>query len=277
MEESEEQQGSHSDHREEVVTLDVDPIPFKWSEHHKRFRRENSCSGQNQYVLFVLDTSGSIELDNFVKMRETIAKLSTLFCKPVQIAVMTFSHTFKLEFCFNCFDSSFNGRTAMNAAIRNIPYRGGGTNTGGAARCACDELLEPSCGLPSDASCIDVIFITDGRSNDPSLEICDEVKCIHDHMQYTSINTHSIGIANAVPAELACIEETDGVNSAFDYDNFDDFVQAIEDIIKKIITDPGATCVNPTGKYEAFSSIILMSYSLDHHHILPYNKHMQRT
>ena len=123
----------------------------------------------------------------------------------------------------------------------------GATYTGGAARCACDELLEPSCGLPSDASCIDVIFITDSRSNEPSLEICDEVKCIHDHMQYTSINTHSIGIAYAVPAELACIEETDGVNSAFSYDSFEDFEQAIQDIVHRFVSEPDATCAG-TGK-----------------------------
>ena len=249
VEESEEQQDSHSDHREEVVTLDVDPIPFKWIEHHKRFRRQNSCSGQNQYVIFLLDTSESIGLDNFMKKREAVARLSTLFCKPVQIAVMTFSHIFKLEFCFNCFDSSdHNSRAARLNAIKNIPYRGGATYTGGAARCVCDELLDPSCGLPSDASCIDVIFITDGRSNDPSLEICDEVKCIHDHMQYTTINTHSIGIANADQAELKCIEKTDGVNSAFEYDSFDDFVQAIEDIHHKFSFEPDATSADTTGK-----------------------------
>ena len=257
MEESEEQQDSHSDHREEVVTLDVDPIPFKWSEHHKRFRRQNSCSGQNQYVLFLLDTSGSIGLDNFVKMREAVATLSTLFCKPVQIAVMTFGNTFKLEFCFNCFDSSDrNSRIARFNAIRNIPYRGGATYTGGAARCVCDELLDPSCGLPSDASCIDVIFITDGRSNDPSLQICDEVKCIHDHMRYATINTHSIGIANANQAELGCIEKTDGVNSAFDYDSFEEFEDAIENIIKRFSTGE-STCVDTTGKYEPQLNVLL--------------------
>ena len=254
MEESEEQQDSHSDHREQVVTLDVDPIPFKWSEHHKRFRRQNSCSGQNQYVLFLLDTSGSVRFSNFVKMREAVATLSTLFCKPVQIAVMTFGYTFKLEFCFNCFGSSDrNSRAARFNTIKNIPYRHGPwTRTGGAARCACDELLDPSCGLPSDASCIDVIFITDGLSNDPSLEICDEVKCIHDHMQYTTINTHSIGIANADQAELRCIEQTDGVNGAFEYDSFVDFKESIEDIIEKILNNPDATCEDTTGKSGQF-------------------------
>ena len=249
MEESEEQQDPHSDHREEVVTLDVDPIPFKWSEHHKRFRRQNSCSGQNQYVLFLLDTSGSIGFSNFVKTTEAVAILTTLFCKPVQIAVMTFSTNFKLEFCFDCFDSSDHySREARFNAIRNIPYRGGLTRTGGAARCVCDELLDPSCGLPSDASCIDVIFITDGRSNDPFLEICDEVKCIHDHMQYTTINTQSIGIANANPAELECIEKTDGVNSAFEYDSFDKFTEAIGTITEKLENNYDATCEDTTGE-----------------------------
>ena len=53
-----------------------------------------------------------------------------------------------LEFCFNCFDNTINGRSAAKQAISNAIYRGGLTHTGKAARCACSELLSyQKCGL----------------------------------------------------------------------------------------------------------------------------------
>ena len=43
----------------------------------------------------------------------------------------------------------------------------------------CEEILQPACGIDVYPDCLDVVFITDGKSNDPNLEICTEVKCLH--------------------------------------------------------------------------------------------------
>ena len=146
--------------------------------------------------------------------------------------MMTFSTDFNLEFCFDCFNSGLRGRLEAQKAIRAIRYRGGSTKTGGAAKCACDDLLTPSCGMPSDATCIDVVFITDGKSNDPHLEVCDEVKCLHNHLN--EANTYAIGIGNYNEDEINCIAHSSDLRSAFRFDDFDDFEKAVQNIINRL-------------------------------------------
>ena len=107
------------------------------------------------------------------------------------------------------------------------------TYTGGAAKCACDKLLNPECGLHPDANCIDVVFITDGKSNDPRLEVCDEVSCLHEQHP-NGVHTHSIGIGNANQAELDCIEHASNTSSAFNFNSFEEFVGAIREIINRM-------------------------------------------
>ena len=184
-------------------------------------------------MLFLLDTSGSIGRSDFEKMKTAVGKITALFCNPIHVAVMTYSSTFYLEFCFDCFEADQSGLQGAKAAINAIPYRGSLTYTGGAAKCACDELLTPECGMHRYASCIDVVFITDGRSNDPNLEVCEEVKCLHNH--YTGgVNTHAIGIGNVNQAEIDCIDRASHTSSAFNFDSFEDFLNAIQEIIKRM-------------------------------------------
>ena len=180
-------------------------------------------------------------------MKTGVSKITALFCNPPRVAVMSFSSDFNLHFCFDCFDTDKNGRAMASAAIKAIPYRVGSTKTGGAAKCACDELLTPECGMHPFANCIDVVFITDGKSNDPNLEICEEVKCLHNH--YTGgVNTHSIGIGNFNPTELDCIEHSSAISSVFNFDTFDEFDGAITNIITRLILQHQTyTCTNTNG------------------------------
>ena len=133
---------------------------------------------------FSPDISRSFGLAAFTKVTTTVSTLVGLFCSPPRIGAMNFDHQFKLEFCFDCFST---GQYETAQAIRNIPYRGGATYTGGATKCACDELLTPGCGMHPFATCTDVVYITDGNSNDPTLEVCNEVQCLHNH--FNGVNT----------------------------------------------------------------------------------------
>ncbi len=217
------------------------PVPFSVSEHGHRFRRQtNKCDpNDNQHVLFVLDTSGSISMDTFSRMTDVVANLTTLFCKPIEVAVLTFSHQFYLEFCFNCFETDIFGRIKAAEAIRNIPYRGQGgyTATGGAAKCVCDKLLDLSCGIEfADNTCVDVVFITDGYSNDNNFEICDEVKCLHDH--FLNLNTYSLGIGNydtpSARSELQCIQDSSNDQSLFTFETFEEFFDQLKKVEEEL-------------------------------------------
>ena len=218
------------------------PIPFDWFEHGPRLRqrRQTQCSDNSvQNVLFVLDTSGSIGRSQFDRMKTALGKLTPLFCKQVRFALITFSSYVNLEFCFNCFENTYQGRADAKSAIENAPYRGGGTHTAGTARCICEELLQSSCGIESSPDCLDVVFITDGKSNDPSLEVCEEVRCLHNRL---GVNTYAIGINSGAGygqsynlAELECIDHYSDAVSAFQFESFSEFERSITNIERRLL------------------------------------------
>ena len=119
------------------------PIPFDMLKHAHRYKREDydrKCSIA-QYVLFVLDTSASIEISEFDNMTTALSCLVPHFCNPINIAVMTFDDHYFMEFCFNCFDNTCEGRKKAADAVGAINHRYKGfTHTGGAVRCV-EELL----------------------------------------------------------------------------------------------------------------------------------------
>ena len=218
------------------------PIPFDWFEHgpHFRQRRQAQCNNRVQNVLFVLDTSGSIGQTQFDRVKNALGKLTPLFCKQVQFALITFSSYVNLEFCFDCFQNTYQGRADAQAAIRSAPYRGGSTRTAGTARCICEDLIHSSCGIDPSLSptCLDVVFITDGKSNDPSLDVCQEVRCLHNRY---GVNTYAIGINSGSgfqqsynQAELECIDHYSDSISAFQFESFSDFEDSITNIIRRL-------------------------------------------
>ena len=237
--------------RPEPLPLDNDPIPFEWKEHGNRFRRQAFSGNRNchpdgtQHILFMLDTSGSIGPTDFERMTSNLSLLVALMCKPVKIAAMTFNHDYHVEFCFNCFENTCSGRGDIAEAMINIEYRGGLTHTGGAAKCACDVLLSESCGVDPSANCIDVVFITDGQSNDPTRDVCTEIQCLHNRF---GVNTYAIGIGNGVDQnELDCITEASNTMGIFNFDSFLDFESALNKIInERFLTNSSEyTCIDP--------------------------------
>ena len=163
----------------EPEPLPIDPTPFNIMEHGGRYRRHSNC--EYQHILFVLDTSGSIGAEEFKNVTNLLGQLTPLFCKPIKIAVMTFDHEYFVEFCFNEYDNSNIGRINAGAAISSIQYirdgQGPGTrwtHTAGAVQCVCNYILSPLCHLevaPNGCIDVDVVFITDGRANDPSRDV----------------------------------------------------------------------------------------------------------
>ena len=207
-----------------------------------------------QHILFVLDTSSSIDENEFDRVTAALSDLIVLFCRPIKIAAMTFDHEYYVEFCFNCFDNTCGGRVAASTAMRNINYsfnRQGEryTHTGGAAECVDDVILSLSCGVEPTASCIDVVFLTDGRSNDPNREVCTDILNLRNRF---GVNTFAIGIDNAFQDELVCISEAvPGEVHLFNFLDFDDFEREflrIRDVLLAGSLDPNDdpyVCIDP--------------------------------
>ena len=194
----------------ESLPLPVDPIPFDYSQHHARYRRQarsTYCESPDsvRHVLFMLDTSGSIGSENFTSMTNAVSKLVHYFCHKIKVAMMVFNHDHFLEFCFDCFDNNCDGRRIVRDKIRTIRYRGGATFTGSATQCACETILTPDCGFDVCQACLDVVYITDGKSNDPHYDICDTVECLHNQSN-ADVNVYVFAIGDNINEdELNCI------------------------------------------------------------------------
>ena len=228
--------------------LPVDPAPFNIIEHGARYRRQANCQlgpDDFRYILFVLDTSGSVRVTFFNRVTALLSQLVALFCDPIKIAVMTFDHEYFVEFCFDEHNNTALGRYQAGEAIRNISYiregQGPGTrwtHTAGAAQCVCNYMLTSACRLPVAANCIDVVFLTDGRSNDPSLNVCTEIRCLHNRR---GVNTFAIGIANFLMQELECIVDPDlGLDDyhVFDFLSFDEFEEEFQTLLNLLLSSP---------------------------------------
>ena len=188
-------------------------------------------------------------------MTEAISRINLYYCKPIQVAVMTFSHTFHVEFCFDCHDNTCEGRKAASRAMASIQYRGGNTATGGATKCACNFFLSDKCGLPTNAKCISVVYITDGHSNG-RYNVCNEVMCLHSRSE---VETFAIGIGNYDSTELNCIThapelgDTSIFSNQFKYLDFDAFVNDLNAVELRLKDSAGLPpdqnnykCINPS-------------------------------
>ena len=213
---------------------------------HLRQRRHDpskKCTEtSNHHILFVLDSSGSITSSNYQRMLKAVASLTAVSCREPKFALLTFSSNMKIEFCFDCFSSTEKGRTKTVEAIKNAQYQNGGTKTGEVVKCVCNFLLDARCGKTADPNCLDVVFITDGHSNG-KLNPCNEISCTC-LTNLDGVNTYRIGIGNYKQEEIECLTHSSEIIGQFDYKSFDDFEQAVNMMVTRLITsDTPYQCV----------------------------------
>ena len=183
-------------------------------------------------------------------MNEDLSLLTYFLCNTVQVAVMTFGATLKLEFCFDCFNhSDMDERLGLQTAIKEIPYRGGRTHTGEAVRCIHHNLLNQNlqcpCGLDPQTDCLDVVIITDGKSNGPlsGAQLVKEAECLRNHPMYDNkIRVYAIGIGDGIDQNE--LDHIAGMNqeSIFNTRNAETFIAQLHKALDKLNT--GKECFN---------------------------------
>ena len=124
-------------------------------------------------VVFLLDSSGSIKLDDFNVMQEFIRDV--IFGLNVDagthVGVMAYSTNSTVIFHLNEHDTTRNVQNALN-----IRYTGGQTNTAEALRRTRTEMFVTSQGDRPDKSNV-IILLTDGKSNDRDSTLLEALKC----------------------------------------------------------------------------------------------------
>ena len=241
---------------------DIPVLPFNMEEVvgsiHARRRRQICPNPDTQpaedhirYVLFILDTSGSIGNANFQDVKQILANISATLCDHLRVALLTYSHEFNLEFCFKC----YNNRNDIFGAIMNTVYRGGLTHSTAATRCACQTMLTAECGIPYSIHPpnIDIVYLTDGRHNGhcTGTTLADELDCFHSDRR-SHINTYAIGIGRASLDSVNAMEKVRDPDDAhvFNVDTFADLKVLFEIISDLLRTDgdsdgvPDFSCIS---------------------------------
>ena len=200
----------------------------------KAHRRRRQIPGQERFVLFILDTSGSIGATEFKKATDAVADLVPLLCNA-KVAVMTYSTYVYREICYNCYQDSV---IKLRNAIRSIKYRGGVTASGDAIRCACDYMLNSPCKFTRNIinpPKVDVIFLTDGRSNTGE-DVCTATECLS---TITNVDVFPISIGNNTDwLELDCIRGRNGnLLDVLSVVDLDALLNLIRDSIINLIND----------------------------------------
>ena len=214
----------------------------------------DKCSpNKTRYVLFMLDTSGSISPAEFANMTHQLSRLAFYFCSAIKVAVMTFNHNYSVEFCFDCHENNCEGRREIRDDMRRIQHRSGHTYTAGAARCACNFMLSDDCGFVDQDACIDVVIVTDGRSNDPpgrNSDVCKEITCLQNKTLFpeAQVNVFVFGISNYVnERELECLTSLSIEplpQHIFNFTTFDKFVRTLNYTIIAI-NGTDVACIDP--------------------------------
>lgn len=169
-------------------------------------RNWRSChDNDSRYVLFIMDTSGSIGPTHFGTAKQVVATIANSLCGYIKVALMSFSTGRYLDFCFDCYPDIDPGqpRQAIRNAIMNTPYRSGGTSTADAIKCACQKMLTPACGVPQGLTTnnIDVVILTDGMNNGPcQSKLLEVAKYLKDQR---TINIFAIAIGSGSAQTVA--------------------------------------------------------------------------
>ena len=243
----------------EVFQMDNNDTPqdFDLEGHLATIRRSRHKRqiGNKRYVLLILDSSGSITAASFNSTVKILSNLAPLFCGNALFAVMTYDSIIEQHMCFESCDQLDRIKGSLIAghklwkAISCIPYRNGpSTRSGDAIRCACDNMLHHTCGFENEPnSVIDVIFLTDGRSN-MGENVCSATKCLN-RFSKKRVNVVTIGIGSFIDyTELDCIKGDLGASShIFDVTN----IAGLEVLQEEVVRHLNATqrdcrqCCNP--------------------------------
>ncbi|XP_046580211.1 cartilage matrix protein-like [Haliotis rubra] len=130
--------------------------------------RNEACGGKPADVYFILDSSGSIEKDDFSHtMLDFVRNVTGLFDigsgdSQTRVGIVTFSDDVTQIFPL----SAYTSRNELLNAIspENIPHKAQGTNTGDALRFVVEQGFSPKVARPGVAHV--AIVITDGQSKD---------------------------------------------------------------------------------------------------------------
>ncbi|XP_056142177.1 collagen alpha-6(VI) chain [Lampris incognitus] len=189
----------------------------------------DACKDIPGDLLFLIDSSGSIENEDFQKMKDfmkSVISKSVIGQDQVHVGVMQFSTSRRLEFSLN----RFYDKSEMSKAIDDMQQIGGGTHTGEAISDISQYFDALNGGRPGLRQ--NLIVVTDG-------EATDDVKGPAEALRAKKVIIYAVGVMNANTTQLLEISgRQDRVFSETDFDGLKD----LESQLALEICDPDREC-----------------------------------
>nr|XP_042712099.1 collagen alpha-6(VI) chain-like [Chrysemys picta bellii] len=190
---------------------------------------KEACKEMTADIMFLVDSSGSIGPENFLKMKNFMRELvnkSDISANRVQVGVIQFSGTQHEEFQLDRYSS----KSDIFSAIDNMSLIGENTLTGSALTFVSDYFKPPKGARPAVKKFL--ILITDGEAQD-------EVKSPATALRDQGVIIYSVGVFNANKPQL---EEISGKPELVFYIEEFDILKHIEDEIIFGICRPHDEC-----------------------------------
>jgi len=177
------------------------------------------CAMKKTDVVFIVDTSGSIEFISFdgfqwiIQFIQSTVKLFSISVQESLAGVILFSTTATLQFNVQMHTDI----ESLSKAIYQLPYDGGSTNTAAALDLLLSSAQDGTMGLRSGYHHI-AILITDGASSDYELTLL-AAQRLHGFGIFNQV--YAVGIHGADNSELNAIASEPSlvlVSDTFSYD-----------------------------------------------------------
>ncbi|XP_069392927.1 collagen alpha-6(VI) chain isoform X2 [Paralichthys olivaceus] len=189
----------------------------------------NACKGRPSDLLFLIDSSGSIDYQDYNKMKgfmKSVIDKSIIAQNEVHVGVMQFSTSPILVFPLNRHYS----KEDLSKAIDDMTQLGGGTHTGEAITDV-SQYFDASRGGRPDLS-QRLVVITDGEAQDL-------VKGPAEALRAKGVIIYAIGVMNANTTQL--LEISGSKDKVYAEQNFD-ALQELESQVAMELCDPSREC-----------------------------------
>ncbi|CAK6982639.1 collagen alpha-6(VI) chain [Scomber scombrus] len=179
---------------------------------------EGTCKDIPSDLLFLIDSSGSIEPEDYKKMKDfmkSVISRSAIGQDEVHVGVMQYSTEQRVVFNLN----QYNNKNDMSNAIDAMLQIGGGTDTGKAITALSQYFDKARGGRPKLKQRL--VVITDGESQD-------EVKSPAAALRAKDVDIYAIGVVDANTNQLFEISGSrDRVYSEKDFDALKDLASEV--------------------------------------------------
>nr|XP_019572844.1 PREDICTED: integrin alpha-M [Rhinolophus sinicus] len=204
------------------------------------------CPQQESDIAFLIDGSGSINPNDFLKMKQFVSTVMNQFTKSKTLfSLMQFSSSFKTHFTFKAFEANPYPEQLVNG----IEQLGGWTHTATAIRKVLRELFQRRNGAREHALKI-LVVITDGQKYRDPLEYKDVIP----EADREGVIRYVIGVGSAFSVdqyrqELNTIASKPARDHVFQVNNFDALKTIQNQLQEKIFAIEG-TQTGSTSSFE---------------------------